>query len=80
MQENIDAMSKEEIPISIDPFDMLQEHDLMIQRLIKAHNEAAQHVEQMAHNAEQMAASLNASANRVKKLEHLVETLVKTMT
>lgn len=79
MQENIDAMANE-LEFSTDPYDMLQEHDLMIQRLIKAHNEAAQHVEQMAHNAEQMAASLNASANRVKKLEHLVETLVKTMT
>ena len=72
-------MSKDRLEFTADPFDMLQEHDLMIQRLIKAHNEAAQHVEQMAHNAEQMAASLNASANRVKKLEHLVETLVKTM-
>ena len=36
--------------ISIDPYDLLQEHDLLIQRLIKAHNETEKRITQLAQN------------------------------
>lgn len=63
----------------IDPFDLLQEHDLHINRLIKAHNQTHQLFEQMAQQHEHMAAALNTQQNRMQKLEHLLEQLVKTI-
>lgn len=39
-----------EFEFSIDPYDLLQEHDLMIQRLIKAHNESEKRIVQLSQN------------------------------
>ena len=57
------------LEFSADPYDMLQEHDLNIQRLIKANNNFGQWVEQMAKHQEQMAANLANMEARLKKLE-----------
>ena len=70
----------DDLEFSVDPYDLLQEHDLLLQRLIKAHNETAAHVEQMAANAEQMAGALHDLTHRVKRIEHLVEQLCNTIT
>ena len=64
------------LEFSADPYDMLQEHDLHIQRLIKANNQMGQWVEQMAQHQEQMAHQLQETEKRLRATERLVKTLV----
>lgn len=70
------------LEFSVDPYDMLQEHDLNIQRLIKANNNFGQWVEQMAKHQEQMAHQLNEQEKRLRVTEkrlRATERLVKTL-
>ena len=43
-------MDDDEFEVSIDPYDLLQEHDLMIQRLVRAHNESEKRITQLSQN------------------------------
>ena len=72
-------MEDDDLEFSIDPFDLLAEHDLNINRLIKANNQSHKLLEQMAQQHEQMSVLLSQQANRIAKLEHLLETLVKAI-
>lgn len=55
-----------------DPYDTLQEHNLLINRLIKAHNKQEKLLAQLAQNNAQMSDFLVHTNKRLDKLEHLV--------
>ena len=69
----------DDIEFSIDPYDLLQEHDLQIHRLIKAHNQTSKMFEQMAQQHEHMAKALSDQQHRIQRIEHLVETIAKSI-
>ena len=69
----------DDLDFSIDPYDLLQEHDLLINRLVKAHNTSHEMLETMAQQHEQMAAYVSAQQTRIQKLEKLVETVAKSI-
>ena len=77
--ENIEHMRNDGLEFTADPYDMLQEHDLHIQRLIKAHNEVSAWVEQMAKHQEMATQQLSTIEKRLRALEKLVETIARTL-
>lgn len=51
-------MNDDDLEFSIDPYDLLQEHDLLIQRLIKANNAMQHMLEQLAQQNEDLSHQL----------------------
>jgi hypothetical protein len=72
-------MDDDELEFSVDPYDLLAEHDLHINRLIKAHNQSQKLLEELARQHEQLSALLATQANRISKIEHLLETVAKSI-
>lgn len=58
------------IPDSFDPYDMLQEHNLLIQRLIKAHNAYDRVVNELAKQNVELTQQLVQACDRLDALEH----------
>jgi hypothetical protein len=61
-------MDDDEIEFSIDPYDVLQEHDLNINRLITAHNNLAKAFEKMTE-------ALIHTNTRIDQIEQLLARL-----
>jgi mevalonate kinase len=72
-------MDDDDLEFTVDPYDLLQEHDLNINRLIKAHNQSHKLLEEMAMQHEQLSQLLSQQANRISKIEHLLETVAKSI-
>ena len=64
-----------ELEFSVDPYDLLQEHDLQIQRLIKAHNQHSKWLQTSAAQAEQMASIIATQSQQIEELQIAVRTL-----
>jgi ribosomal protein S15P/S13E len=71
--ENFVVMNEDDhLEFSVDPYDMLQEHDLLIQRLIKAHNEMARHFEDLVQQHQSMTGLLTEHKAHINKLERYI--------
>lgn len=62
-------MEDDDLGISIDPYDLLQEHDLNIHRLIKANNNLDKFVRDLAKQHQEISEFLVQTNHRITLLE-----------
>jgi len=71
--ESLEPMREDDhLEFSVDPYDMLQEHELLIQRLIKAHNEMAKHFEDLVQQHQSVTHLLTEHKAHINKLERYI--------
>lgn len=63
-------MNEDDIEYSFDPYDMLQEHNLLINRLIKAHNAYDKVVNELARQNVELTNYLVETNRRLELLEN----------
>lgn len=61
--------------ISVDPYDMLQEHNLLINRLITAHNKNEKVVAAMSQHSEALTKCLKDCETRLIRAERTIREL-----
>lgn len=62
-------MANDDMMSDFDPYDMLQEHNLLINRLINAHNKGDKLITEMAKQQEQLTHCLIETNKRLERLE-----------
>lgn len=69
-------MDDDDFMPNYDPYDQLQEHNLIINRLIQAHNKQEKLLNQLAQNNAQMSEFLVKTNQRLDRAEQLLEQLL----
>ena len=62
-------MEDDDLEITFDPYDLLQEHDLLIQRLIKSHNNQDKFIRDLAKQHQEISEFLIKTNQRLTLLE-----------